>query len=281
MTFGGTPVVREPGRTAAFAVGRPPVEPDEGGGASARGRRARRARRCRRADARPGPVDDERDALQVHPHRGVARARIARHERERSERVVRAVERREQQLEVAGAPGLVRPPDELHVLGAEIAGRGVSGWRSRRDAGSFLDHAAERGAGAHQREPAEPDLEEAASRAVFGAGAPRVARDPGEQPERDDQHRSPATSPTEMLPSSVHTKAVRPARQTRSTTIVGTAPRRGGESRVSGASVRSDRRAMCTYGRRPYAMFPVAGVAFLRRGRGLRSACAAGRGTAA
>ena len=105
--------------------------------------------------------------------------------------------------------------------------------------------------------------------------------DPGEQPERDDQHRESGDEPDRDAAEQRAHQGGQAREQTRSTTIVGTTPRRGGESRVSGASVRSDRRAMCTYGRRPYAMFPVAGVAFLRRGRGLRCACAAGRGTAA
>ncbi len=41
----------------------------------------------------PGAVDHQRDALEVHPDAGVARARILRHQRDRLVGVVRAVER--------------------------------------------------------------------------------------------------------------------------------------------------------------------------------------------
>ena len=67
-------------------------------------------------------VDDERNALEVHPGARVAGARVLRHEAEGFIRVVRAVEGREQELEVPGAPGMVGVAHELHVLGAHVAG---------------------------------------------------------------------------------------------------------------------------------------------------------------
>ena len=73
----------------------------------------------RRLDA-TGRVHDQRDALQVHPHRCVAGGAVEPHQVARLRRVVRAVVRRQHQLQLARPARVIRATHQLHVLGAQV-----------------------------------------------------------------------------------------------------------------------------------------------------------------
>ena len=171
---------------AVRSVGRRlPVEPDQPGG----GRRQIRERHPLLGVARlhdAGAVHDERDPLEVHPDRRVARPRVLRHQRERFVRVVRAVERRHQELDVAGAAGAERPLDQLHVLGAEPRGRLVLD-RGAVGTGELRGRASDRGAAGDPDETAEAGEREepAARRIVVPAQQLPLRRPPGQQERRE------------------------------------------------------------------------------------------------
>ena len=114
-------------------------------------------------------VHHQGDPLQVHPDARVARARVLRHQGERLERVVRAVERGEQQLQVAGPALVVRALHELHVLGPRSVA--IASWTGRGIGAGGLAREPPPSAPADER-PDEP-AEAAAHRAGTGGGPGR------------------------------------------------------------------------------------------------------------
>ena len=122
---------------------------------------------------RPGRVHHQRDALQVHPHRGVAGGAVERHQVARLRRVVRAVVGSQHQLQLARPARVIRAAHQLHVLGAQVARHRVLD-RHRVGERRRACGAAERAAHEQPREAAEPGerQEPAASRvgrAVLGS----------------------------------------------------------------------------------------------------------------
>ncbi len=146
---------------ATVAIGGEAVEADQAGDRRRDVGEAHALLGVRRRDE-PGRDDDQRHPLEVHPHRGMARVRVARAQAQRLRGVVRAVARRQHELEVAGAAGVEGAAHELHVLRPEVAGhrrldRGRVG-QERPLEGPSGDGAGprEHQAGAGRREAQEP-----------------------------------------------------------------------------------------------------------------------------
>ena len=198
------PVVRSAGQRPSFAVLGPRVVADQ-----RRGGRGEVGERDALGGVagldHAGAVGDERHALEVHPDRGVGRARIARVQALGFEGVVRAVERRQQELQLGGAPGVARTRHELHVLGADVGGGGLLHGGGVRDGRAFG-----RRARARRRRPRTAPRRRRRSRGSRGARGPRVrpigldAEATRRRARRSAVIESPAAIPTRMLPSQVH-----------------------------------------------------------------------------
>ncbi len=138
----------------ARAVGGPVGEAHQRGG----GRGEVGERDARRVVARVDAarcIHDQRDALQVHPHRRVAGRAVEPHQVARLGRVVRTVVRREHELQLTRPAGVERAPDQLHVLGSQVARhRVLDGARigERERAGGSTERTADE----EPREAAEP-----------------------------------------------------------------------------------------------------------------------------
>ena len=170
------------------------------------------------------------------------------------------------------------PRDELHVLRAEIVGRGVLDGDRRRDAGPSRPLGRARRRRPTSATPPSPIWRKRRREASSGPALRGWRAIQASNASADDQHRESGDEPDRDAAEQRAHQGGRPARQTRSTTIEGPS-RRGGEpaSRGRGAFGQTRHRARWSQTVRDV---PVAGVAFLRRAR-LRFACAAGRGTAA
>ncbi len=158
----------DPRQHRPLAIGRPAREAHHrGGGRGEVGERDTR-RVVGGLDA-TRRVHHQRDTLKVHPHRRMAGRAVEADEIAGLRGVVRAVVRREHQLELPGPAGMVGAADQLHVLGSEVARHRVLdrtgvGQRERARGTS------ERTAGEEPREAPEPrEREEPAPSRVGGS----------------------------------------------------------------------------------------------------------------